>query len=366
MNSNSLFKRILLPGLVIQSVLIGGGYATGRELVEFFLSNGPAGGLAGMLLATVLFSLISMASFEFARMTRSYDYRSFFSQLLGKAWILFEIGYLVALLLILAVIGAASGEIVAQHLGASAQAGQVGLMVLIGFLVFWGTAFIERFLAGWSFLLYATYGALIFLYLARYGDTLAPNLAADALDGPWIGDSLRYVGYNVLVIPLALFCTRHMETRRDALLAGSLAGPIAMVPAILFFLGMATAHPEIVGASVPADFMIQRLGLGWIEILFYVVVFGTFVETGTAMIHAINERIARVYAERGAGMPRWLRPTIALTALVIAIYLAGRFGIVDLIARGYTMLAYFFIVVIIVPLFTVGLWRIFRSARVEP
>lgn len=41
----SLFKRWLLPGLGVKAVVIGGGYATGRELAEFFLSNGPWGGL---------------------------------------------------------------------------------------------------------------------------------------------------------------------------------------------------------------------------------------------------------------------------------------------------------------------------------
>ena len=32
----SWFQRILLPGFVFKGVVIGGGYATGRELVEFF------------------------------------------------------------------------------------------------------------------------------------------------------------------------------------------------------------------------------------------------------------------------------------------------------------------------------------------
>jgi uncharacterized membrane protein YkvI len=38
--------RYIVPGLVIQAVLVGGGYATGRELVEFFISKGPATGTA--------------------------------------------------------------------------------------------------------------------------------------------------------------------------------------------------------------------------------------------------------------------------------------------------------------------------------
>ena len=37
----TFFQRVILPGFILQSVLIGGGYATGRELVQFFLSSGP-------------------------------------------------------------------------------------------------------------------------------------------------------------------------------------------------------------------------------------------------------------------------------------------------------------------------------------
>ena len=35
----ALFNKYLLPGFIFQSLIIGGGYGTGRELVEFFLSE---------------------------------------------------------------------------------------------------------------------------------------------------------------------------------------------------------------------------------------------------------------------------------------------------------------------------------------
>ena len=37
-----------MPGLVFQGVLIGGGYGTGREIVEYFMQWGPLGGLLGL------------------------------------------------------------------------------------------------------------------------------------------------------------------------------------------------------------------------------------------------------------------------------------------------------------------------------
>ena len=82
------FRKYLLPGFVFQSVVIAGGYGTGRELVEFFLSYGPLNGLLAMLLiSTVIWSAVCAASFEFARVFRAYDYRSFFKRLLGRGWL---------------------------------------------------------------------------------------------------------------------------------------------------------------------------------------------------------------------------------------------------------------------------------------
>src|ERR1044072_7007374 len=42
---SSAFQRFVLPGLAFKAVVIGGGYATGREIAEFFLPAGPWGGV---------------------------------------------------------------------------------------------------------------------------------------------------------------------------------------------------------------------------------------------------------------------------------------------------------------------------------
>ena len=236
MMTPTLFQRIILPGLVFQSVMIGGGYATGRELVEFFLSAGPLGGLLGMLLATLAFSLITALSFEFARITRSYNYRHFFQQLLGPWWFLFELAYFCLGLLVLAVIGSAAGELGATHLGISHALGTVTLMLLVGVLVFWGTSLIEKVLAGWSLVLYATYGLFVGIYLWHNGADLRHNLSQGVVGDRWLLDSLKYVGYSVAVIPVIFFCVRHMQCRRDALTAACWRAPSPCCRRCCFFL----------------------------------------------------------------------------------------------------------------------------------
>ena len=77
----SRFQRFLLPGFALKAVIIGGGYATGRELAEYFVPSGPWGGLAAMLLATVIWSIVAALTFALARKFGAYDYRAFFREL---------------------------------------------------------------------------------------------------------------------------------------------------------------------------------------------------------------------------------------------------------------------------------------------
>jgi uncharacterized membrane protein YkvI len=173
----SVFQRYFLPGFVFQSVVIAGGYGTGRELVEFFLSEGPLGGLLAMLLvSTVIWSAVCAASFEFARAFRAYNYRSFFRQLLGWAWPSFEISYFALVLIILAVIAAAAGSILQETFGLHYLIGVIGMMACVGYLVFRGSGTIEKFLAGWSFLLYGVYVVLFVWAFTKFGgDTKSPK-----------------------------------------------------------------------------------------------------------------------------------------------------------------------------------------------
>jgi len=360
----TLFQRVLLPGFILQSVLIGGGYATGRELVEFFLSSGPLGGLLGILVATVVFSLISAVSFELARVAKSYNYRSFFKQLLGPGWIAYELAYFALGILVLAVIGSAAGQVVADHLQISSHIGTIALMLAICVLVAWGTKLIEKVLAGWSFLLYLTYGIFVYLYLSEYGGQLGTQLFDGAVESNWLVNAIKYVGYNIAALPLILFCVRHMQSRQDAMLAGLMSGPLAMLPALLFYLTMVAGADQVREAAVPSDALMQQLNVPWLQALFYVVLFGTFVETGAAFIHALNERIALSFENRERAMPTGLRSGLAAVVLIVSIYLAGEVGLIGLIGSGYGTLTWVFVAVFMLPVLTLGVYRVwFKGAN---
>ena len=167
---NSWFQRYLLPGFIFQSVIIAGAYGSGKELEAFFLGQGPVGGLLGMFVTMVIFSIVLMVSFEFARRFRLFDYRSFFRVLLGRGWPLYEILYVLLMILVISIVGAAAGDIVRDSFGIPSFLGTAGIMILIALLVFYGTPAIERFLALWSFVLYATYFTFLSWHLVQHGE----------------------------------------------------------------------------------------------------------------------------------------------------------------------------------------------------
>ncbi len=358
MKISPFFRKYLLPGLVFQSVVIAGGYGTGRELVEFFLSYGPRGGLLAMLLvSTVIWSAVCAASYEFARVFKSYDYRSFFTHLLGKGWPLFEICYFALLLIILAVIAAAAGSILEETFRLPYLVGVLGMMSAVGYLVFRGSATIEKVLAGWSFVLYSIYVVLFVWSISQFGGAIAAALGEGIKESGWVIGGVRYAAYNLAIIPAVLFAVRHTETRKEAVSAGLLTGPIAMVPALLFYIAMSGQYPEILDRSIPANYMLELLGSRTFQIMFQVVLFGTLIETGTGLIHAVNERIQSVYADKRLPMPAILRPATAIGLLVAGALLA-QVGLIDLIAKGYGTLTWLFLFIFVIPVLTLGIWKI--------
>lgn len=359
---HSFFRRYLLPGFVFQSVVIAGGYGTGRELVEFFLTQGPRGGLLAMLLvSTVIWSLTCAVTFDFARRFSTHDYRTFFRRLLGgRWWVAYEVAYLAFLMLVLAVIAAAAGSILEETFGISYVAGVVGMIAAIGYLVFRGSATIERFFAGWSFVLYAVFILLFILCFVSFGEEISQRFATVPVGEEWFLAGVRYAAYNLATIPGLLFVVRHLDTRREAVSAGLLAGPIAIIPGLLFYLAMAGQYPEILDRAVPANALLETLGMRWFQLAFQLALFGTLIETGAGMIHAVNERVAAVYARRKAKMPARLRTGIGM-GLLAGGALIAQFGLIDLIARGYGTMTWVFLAVYVVPVLTVGVWRLVRG-----
>jgi len=355
------FRTYVMPGLVFQGVLIGGGYGTGREIVEYFMQFGPRGGLLGLFGVTLpVWALVLVLTFEFARKFETYDYRSLLRKLLGRFWVSFEVFYITLLLIVLAVVGSAAGVLLRDFFGIPYSVGVVTMLGAVGFLTFKGSGLIEKVFSAWSILIYLVYLSFLVISATRFGPDIGANLASGTSLSGWALGGFKYGLYNLCVIPAILFCIRHIESRRQAVSAGLIAALLGLSPAFFFYLSILGHYPEVLTEEIPAVFVLERMRAPWLLVVFVIMLFGTLIQTGTGFIHGVNERIQHTLATRDRTFPNWLRPVIAIGLLAISLGLA-KFGLVTLIARGYGLISWGIFVVYFVPLVTLGLYRVVRS-----
>lgn len=365
------YRRYLLPGIVFQSVIIGGGYATGREIVEFGGKYG-AYGLFAIAVMFVGFSLFSWLTFEVARVFRAFDYHSWIRELIFWLWPVFDVLFVAMAVLVLGVLSAATGSIAQEVLGLPFWAGAGLVLILVVVLNFYGKRVITRFKTVGTAALYSAF-LLFGLYVisARSGQIGTALFQADTSYfnqlgiGTVLWAGVLYVGYNLATLPTTLFVLDAQTSRRETLGAGIVAGALVMIPFSLTWLCLLGFYPDpqVIDAPVPWIRMLSLSAPGWVLLLYGLVIVWTLVETCTGFIHAILDRIdAGLNELRGNGLKPLQSGAVAAGVLILAGILS-RFGIIDLIAKGYTAMAYGFLLLMALPLVTVGLYRILRSGR---
>lgn len=356
MNS-SFFQKYLLPGFIFQSLIIGGGYGTGRELVEFFLHEGPISGLVNMGVATIIWSVVLAICFEFARKRKYYDYRSFISGLLGKWWFTYEILYLIGLVLVVSVMGSASGEIFNEMFDLPELFGIIIMMTLVGIIVYYGTTLVEKVLSFWSIILYAAFAIMFISVFIMFSNDISLSFSQQSTDTNWTMGGVKYAAYNIGLAPAILFCVRHFDSRKEALISGIFAGLIGMLPALVMFIAMLSQYPQIISETVPINIILENIGWTPFKFMFQIVLFGTFIETGVGLIHGFNERILSVKPDL---LDSW-RAIIGIFLLLISIFFANQIGLIGLIANGYGALTWGYWIIFVIPIITIGLKKILND-----
>lgn len=366
------FGRYVLPGIVIQSTLIGGGYATGREVVAYGGKFGAIGWITGITIL-VGFALMAFLMFELARLFRAYDYKSLVKQVLGPFWFLFDIIYFLLAILIISIVVAATGSILESTLGVNYWVGVTAIALLAGILNFYGEKLIERFKTFGTVALFIGYIIFsIMVISSTWGDAKEvfasgnTSYAGDFTMWTVIWSGLLYVGYNLAVYPAALFTARRQNSFKQTLIGGIIAGVLMTVPWFLTYFSLMGFYPseEVLGAEVPWLEMLNGYGV-WVVIIFGIVVGWTLIETATGMIHAFLDRVNHNLKEVGKEpLSKKMNGVIAIVALVLSAILSS-VGISDLVSIGYTILGYAMLIIFGLPMLTIGLYKIVKMAKRE-
>lgn len=368
------FGKFVLPGIILQSVMIGGGYATGREIVEYGAKYGALGWLSG--LGTFLgFAVIAALTYELIRLTKAYDFKTFMKTIGGPLWIVFDIVYLLFMVVIIAVMASATGNIVEQTLGLNYWVGVVAITVVVAILNFYGSRLIERFETLGTVALYAGYIIFAVLVIGTFGKNISTVFANH--DTSFIGGSVSagkalwsgvlYCAYNLVVMPATFFTIERQTRRVESVVSGIIGGVLATIPWFLTYFAVMCFYPnpDVLGASVPWLAMMQGTAGPVVIAIFGIVMGWTLIETSTGIIHAALERVNNGLKEAHKPPMTGKQQAILTIIVLVGSMVLSKVGIIDLIATVYNALSYAFLAIYVLPLITVGVYKIFKLRKAE-
>ena len=365
------YAKYILPGVLLQSVLIGGGYATGREIYSYGAKFGAMGWISGLTIG-IGFALFAFLTFEICRIYKVYDYKNYIRQVIGPLWPVMDILTVLIAIVLIAVMAAATGSIFEQ-VGLPNILGSVVIVFLCGLLNFKGSKVIEKFESVGTVLLYGGYILFTIIVLVNTGGNI-PQVF-EAMDTSAVGGSVTlplciwtgilYVAYNINAIPMGMFSLTRQTKRKETLVSGIIAGLLMVIPWFLSYFAMMCFYGDtsIVGADVATPWMemIKAVNGGPVLLgLFSLVMGWTLVETATGCIHMIIDRFDVALAERGNAKMSDRKRGLITVATLIAALLLSRIGVVTLIEKGYSYLSYGFILFYLLPTLIIGGYKILR------
>lgn len=358
----------LIPAIIFQSVLIGGGYATGREIVSYVAKFG-ANGIWAAITCTIGFTFFLVLMYEFARKFEAYDYRTMMKNLLHKGYWAFDALYIVMMVLVIAVLASAAGSMWVAVAGIPYYL-TVGIVVIVGgLLCFYGRKWLLRFKLFGTIGIYAWQVLQVAVVVAAIGwgpsihtiTAAQTGMVQHATVGSAMYRGFLYVMYNLVVFFAILYVLPAIKSRKEAILSGIVSGTLGTVPLWATYFCYMGFYPseEVLGAPVPWLAVLNNVA-PWIIPFFAAVLMWTITETNAGLVHAVNERIDIHLKDSGLGkLARWQRGAVALVIFIGAIFLT-QYGVITLIAKGYTYMAYGFMLLFALPLATIGIFRIWK------
>jgi uncharacterized membrane protein YkvI len=333
-----LRSGVLKVAVLYVGAVIGAGFSSGQEILQFFGSFG-ARGLWGVAVATALFAYLGAAIQATAVRIGATSYREVLEHLLGEQLARLVDGLSMGMLVVgLGIMLAGSGAIFQEKLGLASATGVLVLAALI-VTVIWGgltgVVAVNALLVPVKLALVLVVAALA-LTAALDPSPATPAHAPPAglLGDSWVWAAVLYVSYNMLV-PLAVLSTlgRHLtpaEAVRGAVLGGVLLGLAAGVVAA----AITTHHAQVWPYQVPLLYLASAVHPG-IGNLYTVVIWLAVFTTGIAHAHGFASRVAlpgsRRYRLAGLGVVLVMTPVAFFDFATLVRFFYPLFGCLGLV-----------------------------------
>jgi uncharacterized membrane protein YkvI len=132
---------------------------------------------------------------------------------------------------------------------------------------------------------------------------------------------------------------------------------------LLFHLSFSAAPADVLKQNLPTHWMIQGMSAPALTTAYIIVLFGAMIKTCAGIVQGLNERLDEWSSRRtGKALSRWNHALVAGAVIIVSSGLSG-FGLATLIARGYGTMAWGFMLVYVIPLLTIGIYKLRRYTQ---
>ncbi len=343
----------------------GPGVASGTQLNQYYVRFG----LPGIFVTIIAMGFLGYAlycSMEFSRIYKAYDYQSWVVKLFGNKYvvILFDISFLVTILT------AASGSMNAvavlleENFGINYWLGVAIIIVCAMLLCAYGAKLVR---AASSYMMFIVVGILlvIMVLLAVNGDgDLSGSIAnqaqnhSDAGSGSWLGalwSAIIYGSFQATIVANIASVAEDIPNRREskkAAVTGFLANTILLIVLCMMLFSYTNVY-DITSEDLPFYSLLQRLGYDWLTVVYIIIVFIAVLSTVVGFAFAGVARFSKYYQPK-EGKKSSLRDAIFVGVMLIACALVSKLGSMVLVSKGYTILGYLNLPIIVLPAIIIG------------
>lgn len=371
--SKSKYSIILGVAFVWFTTHFGGGFASGAQIYSYYVRYGV------WCLITPAIAMIYNAVFfayclYFARKHEVYDYRSYNNALYGRfAPVfsnLFEVLYICVMCVAPAVAFATGGATLSTLTGLPYLVCTLVIGVFIFIVAIFGTDLVRRVASVLSICIIV---GLLIVYIpniiasSHEISQTASTMNSDAFPlGKALYSAFLYGTFQLANVAVFVQHARSFDKPNDAVKSMGIGCVINIIMMTVVVLGIMTvaSNPDMAKQSVPTLFMVQSgVGSRFLTPLISVLIILGAVSTAVNMVAAMvaricNKKPAKPAISPAAGSARITRKEI-IAALIccLADFGIAQFGLLTLIQKAYSFLAYLAIPVILIPYVVRMIWE---------
>lgn len=251
--------RVLTYAGAIMAFLIGSGFATGQEIMQYFAAYGFWGVFGTGLIVLALISFVSVQFLtvgqreQFDKPAQIFEYYA--GKYVGKFFDYFSILFV---FLSFTVMVAGAGAVFDEHYNLPSWAGGIGLTVLVAITVWFGLNSLVDVIGkiGPLIVVIAVGLGIVGILNAQSGmlegHQMVAELEVQQASNHWVSAGLSYVGFCMLW--LAAFLTalgKTVPTQREARAGGLAGGTIFSLACIIVGLGLLANIERVAGTQIP-------------------------------------------------------------------------------------------------------------------